>query len=121
MATDTESLLEFVNKHYDRLKTQAETDNIPGPSNENITDVIAQIDNLYKTINKGGASHDEIVKQLNELKTLYNGLSELDLTSYTRYIEANDSLNMIVDGFNEVEAGVGGEGEREGEGVDAGE
>jgi len=116
---DTESLLEFVTRHYKDLKTKAETDNNT-PPNDKIAAIIVQIDELYKTITTtGDISHDEIVKQLNALKTLYNGLGlQLgeDITSYTRYIDANDSLNMIVVGFNEVEAGVGGEGERAGEG-----
>jgi len=104
MATDTESVLDFVTRHYEDLKTKAETDNNT-PKNDKIAVVIAQIDNLYKTITtKDDISHDEIAGQLKEIKTLYNGLGDLDTGSYTRYIEANNSLNMIVDGFNEVEA-----------------
>ena len=108
---DGDSVLEFVKKQYDGLKKQAQDDNnIPGPSNENITDVIARIDELYNTIKKGEVTHDEIVKQLNALKTQYNELSSQlgkDIASYTRYTEAKNSLNMIVDGFNEVDAGEG--------------
>jgi len=115
MATDTESVLDFVTRHYEDLKTKAETDNNT-PKNDKIAVVIGRIDELYKTIKKDKVTHEEIGEQLKELKTLYNGLSELDLTSYTRYTEANGRLNMIVDGFNEVEAGVGGEGERAGAG-----
>ena len=111
---DTESLLEFVTRHYKDLKTKAETDNNT-PPNDKIAAIIVQIDELYKTITTtGDISHDEIVKQLNALKTLYNGLGPQlgeDITSYTRYIDANDSLNTIVDGFNEVDAGEG-EGEK---------
>ena len=100
---DGESVLDFVTSHYDRLKREAET----GPSNASITAVIDRINTLYKTITtKGDDTHDEIVKQLKELKTQYNGLGPLlgdDIVSYTRYIDANTSLIMIVDGFNEVE------------------
>jgi hypothetical protein len=103
MATDTESVLDFVTRHYEDLKTKAETDNNT-PKNDKIAVVIGRIDELYKTIKKDKVTHDEIVKQLKELKPLYNGLGDLDTGSYTRYIEANNSLNMIVDGFNEVEA-----------------
>ena len=104
-------LLRFLNEHYAKLKDLVETD-----KNDKITAVIVGIDTLFNTITTtGDISHDEIVKQLNALKTLYNGLGlQLgeDITSYTRYIDANDSLNMIVVGFNEVEAGVEGEGEK---------
>ena len=101
MATDTESVLAFVNSRYTDLKNEAEADN--DPANENITHVITLIDNLYKTITtKDDISHEKIVEQLKALKTRYN---ELGLTgSYTRYIEANNSLNMIVGGLEEVEA-----------------
>ena len=124
---DTESLLEFVTRHYKDLKTKAETDNNT-PPNDKIAAVIIVINELYETIKKGDAIHEKIVEQLNALRTPYNALGLTD--PYTRYIEANDSLNMIVDGFNEVDAGEGeGEGEKgsgagetgEGEGVDAGE
>lgn len=102
---DAESVLDFVTKHYSDLKTKAETDNTrPGPPNEQIKAVIVLIDKLYETIKKGDASHDQIAGQLNELKTKYNELGLTD--SYTRYTYANTSLNMIVDGFNEIEAGV---------------
>jgi hypothetical protein len=108
---DGESVLDFVTRHYEDLKNQAQDDNnIPGPSNENITDVIAQIDNLYKTITT--ISHEKIVEQLKALRTPYNTL-DLDTTSYTRYIQANNSLNMIVGGFNEVEEEVEEEGKGE--------
>jgi uncharacterized protein YeeX (DUF496 family) len=107
---DTESVLEFVTKHYAGLKLEAETDN--NPEKKEITDVIALIHNLYETIDKDGATHDEIAGKLKTLKTQYNELGSLlgdDIGSYTRYTEANASLNMIVDGLKEVEAGVGGE------------
>ena len=115
---EPESVLAFVNKHYKDLKKQAQDD----PPNDKITAVIVPIDELYKTITTtGDISHEKIVEQLNALKTQYNELgSQLgdDITSYPRYIDANTSLIMIVDGFNEVDAG---EGEAEGvEGVDAG-
>ena len=105
MADATESVLAFVNRHYADLKKQAQDDN--DPANENITAVIALIGKLYKTINKGDASHDEIAGQLKALKTLYNGLSELDLELYSRDIEANHSLHIIVEGLEEVEARAG--------------
>ena len=98
-------LLRFLKDRYLLLKTQAETDNTtPDPPNEDITTVIALIDELYKTINtKDDISHDEIVKQLNALRTPYN---ELKLEgSYTRYTEATERLKLIVDGLEEVEAG----------------
>ena len=120
MATDTESVLAFVTRHYEDLKNQAQDDNKPpDPPNDKITAVIIVINELYETIKKGGASHDEIVEQLQEIKKQYSAL-DLDIDSYTRYTEATTSLNTIVDGFNEVDAGVGSEGEGEGEGVDAG-
>jgi hypothetical protein len=96
-----DSVLEFVKKQYDGLKTQAQDDNVP--PNEKITDVIAQINNLYKTIiTKDDISHEKIVEQLKALRTQYNGL-DLDIESYTRYINANASLNTIVDGLKEEE------------------
>ena len=102
---DGESVLDFVTRHYDDLKNQAQDDNMPDPSNANITAVIAQIDNLYKTITT--ISHEKIVEQLKALRTQYN---DLGLTGpYTRYIEANNSLNMIVGGLEEVEEEGAGE------------
>ena len=104
---DGESVLEFVTRHYEDLKNQAQDDNTP--SNASITAVIDRIDTLYKTITtKGEVTHDEIVKQLKELKTQYNNLGPLlgddIVVSYTRYIDANTSLSMVVDGLEEVEA-----------------
>jgi uncharacterized protein YeeX (DUF496 family) len=109
---DTETVLEFVNRHYAKLKREAQDDNT---ANENITRVIDLIDGLFDTVNKkADATHDEIAGQLKALKTNYNELgAQLDLGEYTRYIDANDSLNMIVDGLEEVEAGVGVGGEHE--------
>lgn len=111
---DTETVLEFVNRHYAGLKRDAETDN--NPENENITRVIGLIDGLFDTINKDDATHDTIVDQLKALRTNYKDLGPLlgdDIISYARYLDANDSLNMIVDGLEEVEAGVGVGGEHE--------
>jgi uncharacterized protein YeeX (DUF496 family) len=104
----TETVLEFVNKQYAKLKWEAADDNT---ANENITRVIGLIDGLFDTINKkADATHDEIAGQLKALKTQYNTLDDdLNLEEYTRYVEANASLNMIVDGLEEVEAGVRGE------------
>ena len=108
-----DSVLAFVKNQYDGLKKQAQ-DKTLDPPNEAITTVIARIDELYNTINKGEVTHDEIVKQLNALKTQYNELSSQlgkDIASYTRYTEANNSLNMIVGGLKEEEE----EEEEEGE------
>jgi hypothetical protein len=101
MATDTETVLGFVTKHYADLKTQAEKDN--NLVNENITRVIGLIDDLFNTINKDDAAHDEIVKQLREIKKQYNAL-DLDDKKYTRYKEADKNLNTIMTGLEEVEA-----------------
>jgi hypothetical protein len=103
MAADAKpDLLRFLNEHYNKLKGLAETDNkTPDPPNEDITTVIARIDELYKTVNtKDDISHDEIVKQLNALRTLYNALVLTD--PYTRYTEATEKLKLIVDGLEEV-------------------
>ena len=117
MATEPESVLAFVTRHYDELKAEAKKDNESShPKQEEVTDVIALIDKLYETINNttGDISHEKIVEQLKALKTQYNTLGLTD--PYTRYIDANASLNMIVGGLEEVDAGVGSKGKGKGEG-----
>ena len=94
-------LLRFLKDRYLLLKHHAETDNTP--KNDKIAAVIVRIDELYNTINTGEVTHEKIVEQLKALRTPYNTL-DLDLTSYTRYTEANSRLNMIVDRLEEVEA-----------------
>ena len=108
MATDTESLLEFVNKHYAGLKLEAENDNKPsGPNKEEITAVIKSIDDLLKTVlDTTTSTHDTIVGQLKALRVAYEALKLHDTdATYTRYKDAIESLNMIVAGLEEVEAG----------------
>jgi hypothetical protein len=105
---DTESVLGFVNRHYAGLKPQAEKDN--NSANGNITRVIGLIHGLFETINKPDATHDTIAGQLKAFYTAYEDLklSDTDAATYTRYKDAFGSLNTIVDGLEEVEAGVGG-------------
>ena len=99
--TDSE-LLDFVQKKYEKLKPEAEKDNSL-PQAE-VTHVIALIATLFETIKKVDVTHEEIVKQLNELKPLYSGLN-LDAADYPRYADADKNLNMIVEGFKEEGAG----------------
>jgi hypothetical protein len=104
MATDAKpepDLLRFLKDRYLLLKTQAETDNIPGSSNANIKAIIVRIDELYTTITTtGDINHEKIVEQLKAIRTPYNDL-KLE-GSYTRYTEATDRLNLIVDGLEKV-------------------
>lgn len=111
-AGDADSeLLAFVQKHYDDLKAKAEADNIDSKQ-EKITVVIKLIDDLLNTVLATTSTHDTIAHQLKAFYTEYDAL-KLGVTdaTYTRYNDAFESLNMIVDRLNEVEEepGVGGE------------
>ena len=110
---DTESVLDFVNKHYAGLKREAEEDNkiTPDPKKGEITAVIKLIDDLLKTVlDTTTSTHDTIVGQLKALGVAYKALKLPDTdATYTRYNDAVESLNMIVEGLEEVEAGVRGE------------
>ena len=119
---DTESLLEFVNKHYAGLKLEAEEDNkiTPDPKKGEITAVIKSIDDLLKTVlDTTTSTHDTIVGQLKALRVAYEALKLHDTdATYTRYKDAIESLNMIVAGLEEVGGeelapGVGGDVEAE--------
>jgi hypothetical protein len=103
---DTESVLDFVNKHYPGLKREAEEDNkiTPAPKKGEITAVIKLIDDLLKTVlDTTTSTHDTIVGQLKALGVAYEALKLPDIdTTYTRYNDAFESLNMIVDGLEEV-------------------
>lgn len=87
-------LLRFLKDRYLLLKTQAETDNkTPDPPNENIRAVITLIDKLYETITKPDVSHDQIVKQLQNLHKRYDELKLDD--PYSRYKDASARLNHL--------------------------
>jgi hypothetical protein len=107
---DTESVLDFVTKHYTDLKREAEEDNkkTPDPKKGEITAVIKSIGNLFDTINTTDATHDTIAGKLKAFYMAYKDLKlgDTDAAAYTRYKDAFGSLNMIVDGLEEVEAGV---------------
>ena len=96
---DPESLLVFVQKHYNELKTEAEAGNTP--SQPEVTAVIARIEKLFNTI-KSDVTHEEIVKQLQEITKQYSDLkSKLDDAEYTRYKVADENLNTIMAGLEE--------------------
>jgi hypothetical protein len=98
--TADSELLDFVETHYNDLKTEAEKDN--NPTQTEVTAVIALIEKLFGIIKKGDATHEEIVKQLREIKKQYSDLkSKLDDNEYTRYKEADENLNTIMTGFEE--------------------
>jgi predicted amino acid racemase len=107
-ADDADSeLLAFVETQYADLKTEAEKDNneSPNPKQSEVTAVIALIDALFNTI-KSDFTHEEIVKQLQEIKKQYSDL-KLNHAEYTRYKEADENLNTIMAGLEEVEAASG--------------
>ena len=97
--TADSELLAFVETHYKELKEQAEKDNTDSKQAE-ITNVITSIETLFNTIKKDGVTHDEIVKQLQEIKKKYSGLN-LDNAEYTRYKVADENLKTIMAGLKE--------------------
>jgi len=111
---DTETVLEFVNKHYVKLKVEAEADNTDISKRDKIITVIKLIDDLLNTVLDTTSTHDTVAGQLKALGVAYTNLKlgDTDAATYTRYKDAFESLSMIVDGLEEVEAGVEGEGEK---------
>ena len=117
--TADSELLAFVQTHYDDLKAEAEKDNTDPSKQVEIKNVITSIDALFSTIKKDGVTHEEIVKQLQEIKKQYSALKldEAD-PAYTRYKEADENLKTIMaglkeEGAGETEKGVGVGGKEE--------
>lgn len=97
--TADSELLDFVQKHYNELKAEAEADNTHDISKQTeIKNVIGLIEILFNIIKKDEVTHEEIVKQLQEIKKQYSNL-KLDETDYTRYKEADENLNTIMTGL----------------------
>jgi hypothetical protein len=97
--TADSELLDFVQKHYNELKAEAEADNTDDTSTQTeIKNVIGLIEILFNTIKKDEVTHQEIVKQLQEIKKQYSNL-KLDEPDYTRYKEADENLNTIMTGL----------------------
>jgi hypothetical protein len=95
-ATKEPDVLTFVKKNYDKLKSEAQSDN--NPVNGDVTAVIKLIDDLYQTIKNPDATHDTIVGQLKPLQTAYDELNPLlSSTEYVSYNEANNRLKRIID------------------------
>ncbi len=93
--TKEPDVLTFVTTNYEKLKSEADSDN--DPKNENVTAVIKLIDNLYQTIKNPDATHDTIVGQLKPLQTAYDELNPLlSSTEYVSYNEANNRLKRIM-------------------------
>jgi len=93
-ATKEPAVLTFVTTNYEKLKSEAQSDN--NPVNGDVTVVIQLIDNLYHTIIESDATYDKIVGQLKPLQTAYDGL-KLTPPEYVSYNEANNRLKRIID------------------------
>jgi len=104
--TADSELLDFVQKHYNELKAEAEADNTDDTTSTQaeIKKVIELIDVLFATINKADVTHEKIVEQLKALRDAYDSLKLNDTdAAYTRYKNAFESLNMIVGGLEKDE------------------
>ncbi len=97
--TADSELLDFVQKHYNELKAEAEADNTDDTSTQTeIKNVIGLIEILFNIIKKDDVTHEKIVEQLQEIKKQYSNL-KLYETDYTRYKEADENLNTIMTGL----------------------
>jgi hypothetical protein len=102
--TADSELLAFVQRHYDNLKDEAEKDNTDTTTQNQaeIKKVITSIEKLFGIIKNDGVTHEEIVKQLQEIKKQYSNLKLYDMY-YTRYKEADENLKTIMAGLKEEE------------------
>lgn len=103
--TADSELLDFVQKHYNELKAEAEADNTDDTSTQTeIKNVIGLIEILFNIIKKDDVTHEKIVEQLKALRDAYDSLKLNDTdAAYTRYKNAFESLNMIVGGLEKDE------------------